>query len=141
MEAPLPSPSLVGLNSQLLAELLEAALGDLLVALDEHLAGVLVDDVARRDLAHDLGCLDRKAVDAAVLVRGLDGAVLAGARLTVDVALPPGFSLPAVPRDRRAAPRRRGGDGPWLPAVDQEGSWSLSVMLVEANTLRSETAT
>lgn len=64
--------------------------------------------------------------DAAVLVRSLDGAMLAGARLEVDVALPPGCRLPPVTRDRRNLPGRRGAGGPWLPHVDQEGGWSLS---------------
>jgi RNA cap guanine-N2 methyltransferase len=65
-------------------------------------------------------------VDAAVLVRNLDGVMLAGAQLVVDVALPQGFSLPSVSRDRRAVAGPRGGGGSWLPHVDQEGRWSLS---------------
>ena len=53
------------LNSSMprLAELLELGLGDLLVALEEDFAGLLVDDVVRGDLADELLELDRQAVD------------------------------------------------------------------------------
>ncbi len=49
-----------------LAQLVELGLDQLLVALQQHLAGALVDDVARRDLARELVHVDRQAVDAGV---------------------------------------------------------------------------
>ena len=44
-----------------LAQLVELLLGDLLVALEEHFAGRLVDDVVRGDLADELLDVDRQA--------------------------------------------------------------------------------
>ena len=50
-----------------LAQPLELGLGDLLVALEEDLAGLLVDHVLGADLADQLGDLDRQAVDLGLL--------------------------------------------------------------------------
>ena len=50
-----------------LAQLVELGLGQLLVALEEDLAGRLVDDVVRGDLADELVDLDRQALDARLL--------------------------------------------------------------------------
>ena len=50
-----------------LAQLVELGLGQLLVALEEHFAGRLVDDVLRRDLADELVEIDRQQVDARLL--------------------------------------------------------------------------
>ena len=46
-----------------LAQTLERDLGDLLVAPEQDLAGFLVDDVFRADLADELGQLERQAID------------------------------------------------------------------------------
>ena len=50
-----------------LAQLVELGLGQLLVALEEDLAGRLVDDVLGDDLADELVEVDRQAVDVRLL--------------------------------------------------------------------------
>ena len=45
--------STLNVRDAVIAELVELGLGHLLVALQEDFAGVLVDDVVRRDLADD----------------------------------------------------------------------------------------
>lgn len=65
------------------------------------------------------------AEEAAGLVRALDGQVLGGAVLAVRVALAPGQRLPAPAREARDR-SRRGGETPWLPHLDEEGSYSLT---------------
>src|SRR5262249_758450 len=49
------------------AQLVELLLAELLVALEEHLTGRLVDHVLRRDLADELVEIDRQEVDARLL--------------------------------------------------------------------------
>ena len=72
-----------------LAELLELRLGDLFVDLEDDLAGLLVDDVVRRDLADELLEIDRQAIDlrvAELLDRGLgELGVLLDDRLAADL--------------------------------------------------------
>lgn len=63
---------------------------------------------------------------AARLAFRLDGLALAGRRLQVRVVLPPGRSLPAVPRSERADRSRWGRDGRWLDHLDNEGRYSLT---------------
>src|SRR5262249_49824412 len=50
-----------------IAQLVELGLGDLLVALQQDLAGHRIDDVVRRYLAHQLGDLYRQLLDARIL--------------------------------------------------------------------------
>ena len=64
---------------------------------------------------------DMPAPEAAAMRREFDGVLLAGSELRVNVALPEGAVLPAVPRSLRARPMPRGRTGPWLPHWDDEG--------------------
>jgi 16S rRNA G966 N2-methylase RsmD len=63
---------------------------------------------------------------AALLVHRLDGYPLAGGRLRVQVAVPAGRALPAVPRSDRADRGRWGRGDPWLAHLDEEGRFSLT---------------
>lgn len=62
---------------------------------------------------------------AAALVRALHGRVIGGARLQVQVDLPPGRRLPAPPRTSRDQGRRSGRTA-WLPHLDETGRYSLT---------------
>ena len=55
------------------AQLVELGLAEFLVALQEHLAGALVNDVARRDLALEFGDVARQALDARRLAELANG--------------------------------------------------------------------
>lgn len=73
------------------------------------------------------GHADRvEPLEAARLVRRLDGLVVAGAPLQVAVQLPPGARLPALPRAERGDRGRWGRGAPWLPHLDEEGRYSLT---------------
>jgi hypothetical protein len=64
---------------------------------------------------------------AAKLVHRLDGQLLAGAAIRVQVDLPVGTVLPPVRRaERLDAPRSGKQPKPWLPRLDEEGGFSLS---------------
>ncbi len=63
---------------------------------------------------------------AARLRHRLHGLVLAGFTLQVEVALPDGQVLPALPREARADTGRWGRAAPWLPHLDEEGRYSLT---------------
>ena len=66
------------------------------------------------------------ALDAARLRHRLHGLVLAGFTLQVEIALPQGQVLPALPREARADTGRWGRAAPWLPHLDEEGRYSLT---------------
>src|SRR5579859_7212926 len=72
-----------------LAQLLQLRFGDLLVDLEDDFSGLLVDDVVRGDLAHELLEIDRQAIDLGVtelLDRGLgELGVLLDDRLAADL--------------------------------------------------------
>lgn len=81
------------------------------------------------------------AEEAAALVRALDGLVLGGRTLSVEVDLPAGEVLPAVPRDRRDRSARAGSRA-WLPHLDEQGAHSLTprdLALAQADLLPADT--
>jgi len=71
----------------------------------------------------ELEALDAR--QAAALVHALDGEVLGGSTLRVELQLPPGMHLPGPDRAERDR-SRRDGQRPWLPHLDEVGRHSLS---------------
>lgn len=65
-------------------------------------------------------------VEAARIRRSIDGLQLAGSTLRVSARLPEGEVLPAIPRELRGDPGKRGREGAWLPHVDTQGQYSLT---------------
>lgn len=85
-----------------------------------------VPEAARRRLVGRTLDAPVPPAEAALLRHRLDGLVVAGRPLRVTVDLPPGRTLPAVPRDARADRGRWGRGAPWLPHLDDEGRYSLT---------------
>lgn len=74
----------------------------------------------------DLALQQMSPIDAAVLVRTLDGVHIGGSTLSVEVELDEWERLPRVPRDRRFDRSTWDRRGPWLRHVDAEGRRSLT---------------
>jgi trimethylguanosine synthase len=66
------------------------------------------------------------SLEAKIVHKRLDGMVLGGSRIRVEIDLPRDRVLPAMPRHLRSegSPRRRAD--PWLQHLDDEGRWSLT---------------